>query len=99
MNVLLIGGGRMGQRHLRGILGEASSVTLIDPLQQARELCRNIAQGTSFLALNDINELTKSSASSYAEWNLAELKNGHLSCPPPLSISQPSECVSQSVPL
>jgi len=50
----------MGQRHLRGLLGEAASITLIDPLSQARDLCRDIAEGTMFSTLNDIDQLPRS---------------------------------------
>jgi len=50
----------MGQRHLFGILEEASSVTLVEPDQNAQKICYNIAHeklGNDFLTLNNLYDL------------------------------------------
>lgn len=61
MNILIIGGGRMGQRHLAGSLKEASSIFLIEPNPEAREICQKIAFENStidFRNLNSMNDLS-----------------------------------------
>lgn len=37
MNVLLVGAGRMGSRHLRGLLAAGATVAVVDPRAEARE--------------------------------------------------------------
>ncbi len=39
MKVLLIGGGRMGQRHLSGLASIDASVVLVEPAEEARRAC------------------------------------------------------------
>jgi predicted dehydrogenase len=61
MKVLLLGGGRMGQRHLNGILEHASSVSLIEPKQEAKDICRAIVSdyaGINYTDYYSIEDLT-----------------------------------------
>ncbi len=43
MKILIVGGGRMGQRHLMGALGLAQEISLVEPVAEAREACRKLA--------------------------------------------------------
>jgi hypothetical protein len=57
MKVLLVGGGRMGQRHLRGLVGEAAAITLIEPNREAAEACQAIAKGVRLTTLATLDDL------------------------------------------
>lgn len=62
MKILLIGGGRMGQRHLTGLLENASAITLVEPKQEMQEICRKIVSDNSALNLvvfSSVHELLK----------------------------------------
>jgi predicted dehydrogenase len=62
MNILLLGGGRMGQRHLTGLLENASAATLIEPKQEAQEICREMVVDNSdidFVSFSSVDDLQK----------------------------------------
>ena len=51
----------MGQRHLAGIMEDASSIALIEPKQEARDICRAIVSeypGINYIDYSSIEDLT-----------------------------------------
>lgn len=43
MNILIVGGGRMGQRHLAGVLAPTRKISVVEPAREAGEACRKLA--------------------------------------------------------
>jgi predicted dehydrogenase len=62
MKILLLGGGRMGQRHLKGLLENASAITLIEPKHEMQEMCSKIVSDNSAVNLvvfSSVHDLRK----------------------------------------
>jgi predicted dehydrogenase len=60
MKILLLGGGRMGQRHLTGVLENAYAITLVEPKQEMQEMCRKIVSDNSaidFVSFSSVDDL------------------------------------------
>jgi predicted dehydrogenase len=57
MNVLLIGAGRMGLRHLDGIEGETTTCDVVDPRQDAQEAARAVAKKTRVATYASLDQL------------------------------------------
>lgn len=57
MKVLVVGGGRMGQRHIAGLLGEIAEIAVVDPMEQARAACAGLAAGVPFSAFPSLAQL------------------------------------------
>jgi siroheme synthase (precorrin-2 oxidase/ferrochelatase) len=57
MRVLLVGGGRMGQRHLSGIVGVAGEIAVVDPDARSRQACRRLITDGSFHAFGTLDDI------------------------------------------
>jgi hypothetical protein len=58
VNVLVVGGGRMGQRHIAGLVGEAERISLVDPNPNARATCVSLARSADFAAFADLQSIS-----------------------------------------